>query len=163
MSGNRGRRPDLPGIIPMRADQGEIEIPDPPYAMEDEAHAVWGRYSANLCKIGRLDLCYHEMFAQFCVYASIFRRASAQVAIEGFDMTNAEGLDDAAKKSLRNGVQFKASPAWRQMNQAADYMLKLSDLFGLTPRAARALSADGQGELFDDIVSALNQKSNVAA
>ncbi|MEM9058943.1 MAG: P27 family phage terminase small subunit [Pseudomonadota bacterium] len=136
----------------MKEDPAETEILllDPPDFLHERAAEIWREMAPEMARLGRLDPVHRVQFANWCTWQALFNLASAEVMKEGFGgVTNADGLNADQAADLRNGVQVKASDAWRKMIQASDEVMKLGDRFGTNPKAARQIDDKGQLNMFD--------------
>lgn len=141
----RGAKPTLGNVIPMKGDYTQ-PVPDPPLHLATEDREVWERLAPVLVAKGRLEKEYEDSFAAFCVVAGQVVRSASDIAIMG----------TYYEVKTRNGMQQKHRVAWVQLQQAIAVMNQLSARFGLTPVDDARLKGGAQGDLFKDLMGALD-------
>lgn len=141
----RGAKPSLNNVVPMKGDAVR-RAPDPPDHLQAEDREVWERLAPVLINKGRLEPEYEDSFAAFCIMAGQVVRSASDIAIMG----------TYYEVKTRNGMQQKHRTAWVQLQQAIAIMNQLSARFGLSPVDDARLKGGAQGDLFKDLLGALD-------
>jgi phage terminase small subunit len=97
------------------------------------ALAVWTEHAARLQRINLLDVEYRNLFAMFCVYMADFVAANDEILKKGYSVN---------VKTISGSMMPRENPNVSRRDVAADYVLKLSAKFGLTPLDYYALMKD---------------------
>lgn len=141
----RGAKPSLNNVVPMKGDAVR-RAPDAPAHLGVEGREIWERLAPILINKGRLEPEYEESFMGFCFMAGQAQRLYAKIAEEGTEY----------EVETRNGKQQKHSPSWIQVQQAIAHMNQISARFGLSPVDDARLKGGAQGDLFKDLLGALD-------
>lgn len=141
----KGKKPNLQNVVPMKGEM-QRHVPAAPEFLDDEARKVWDELAPELVRKERLEPLYAYQFASYCACVANFLAATACLALEGLYY----------ETKTRNGVQQKKRAAWGIQQEAMAGMRRDSALFGLSPVDASRLTAEGQGDLFDEVMKQLN-------
>lgn len=141
----KGRKPNVGTVVPFKGD-AKKHVPDAPEFLSDNARKVWEELAAQLVAKDRLETHYIHLFAGYCESVANFIDATHCLAMEGLYY----------ETQTRNGKQQKKTAPWGLQQEALGQMQRLGALFGLSPVDEKRLGAGGQGDLFDDVLKALN-------
>lgn len=123
-------------------------VPPPPEFMSVDGQEVWRRLAPELVKRQRLEPHFHELFAGYCEEAAVYIAMTKDISANGISYETGAG---------RNGNQQRTRPEVHLRKAALDQMVRLSSLFGLSPIDEKRLNSDaGQGDLFDQLMNAVN-------
>lgn len=100
------------------------------------ALAVWNDHAAKLGRINLLDAEYRNLFAMFCVYMADFVAANEEILRKGYSVN---------VRTVSGSMMPRENPNVSRRDVAADYVIKLSAKFGLTPLDRYALMKDQAG------------------
>ncbi|ETD90397.1 phage terminase small subunit P27 family [Rhodobacter capsulatus] len=144
----RGAKGTLRIVTPMK---GEDEAsPAPPEFMSADARAVWLRLAPQLIRLKRLEPHYHELFAGYCEEVAVYIAMTRDIGANGVTYETGAG---------RNGNQKRTRPEVHLRKSALEGMIRLGALFGLSPIDEKRLGAASQGDLFEDLMRAVNAPS----
>jgi phage terminase small subunit len=97
------------------------------------ALAVWEDHAPRLMRINLLDADYRHTFAMFCVYMADFVAANDEILRKGYSVN---------VRTVSGSMMPRENPSVSRRDVAADYILKLSAKFGLTPLDRYGLMKD---------------------
>lgn len=134
LNGNPSKKPAAALMAEIRPD---VETPEPPDFLTDEALAEWHRICPLLERVGLISGLYRASLAAYCQAWGRYAYAEARIK---------ELREDAMIEQTPSG--YRQMGVWLQIsNRAAAEIKSLSSEFGLTPAAiARASSAAQKGD-----------------
>lgn len=141
----KGRKPNTGTVVPFKGDPLK-HVPDAPEFLSDNGRKVWEELAGQLAAKERLETHHIHMFAAYCESVSNFIDATHCLAMEGMYY----------ETKTRNGKQQKKTAPWGLQQEAMAQMQRLGALFGMSPVDEKRLGAGGQGDLFNDVLNALN-------
>lgn len=141
----KGRKPATAKVIPMRGEDADLEVLDPPPLMSDAGREVWEELAGLLTSKGRLKREFKFAFAGYCEAVANWIASTNEVTFAGL-WYETEG---------RHGKQQKRTRAAAEQEAAANEMRKWGALFGLSPVDERRVVGDGQGDLFAQLKQAI--------
>jgi P27 family predicted phage terminase small subunit len=141
----KGAKPNLTGnVIPMKGDAARPVL-DPPDLMGEQAKEIWDELAPVLSSKGRLEPHFRYQFASYCEAVATFMAATNDLVLQGIWY----------EVKTRNGLQQKKTQAFLIQQDAANQMRRDAAMFGLTPVDEARLGGEGQGDLFEQVMSQL--------
>ncbi len=141
----KGRKPKPDNVIPMKGDV-QKPVPAAPDLMSDAGKVVWDRLAPELVRHDRLQPHHADMFQAYCEAVADVIELTSNIALIGRTYA----------VLTRNGLQQKKTADWSARQDALANMRQLGALFGMSPVDEARLRTDGQGDLFDRLLSKLN-------
>jgi P27 family predicted phage terminase small subunit len=128
--------------------KGDVQKPVPaaPELMSEGGKAVWDRLAPDLVRLERLEPRHADMFQAYCEAVADVIELTSNIVLMG----------RTYQVKTRNGWQQKKTADWQARQDALATMRQLGALFGMSPVDDQRLSGAGQGDLFDAILSKLN-------
>ncbi|SOC11410.1 P27 family predicted phage terminase small subunit [Rhodobacter sp. JA431] len=144
----RGAKGKLSVVTPMKGD--DEAVPPPLDFMSPDARDVWARLAPQLVKLKRLEPHFHELFASYCEEVAVYIAMTKDIGAHGVTYETGQG---------RNGNQKRTRPEVHLRKSTLESMIRLGALFGLSPVDEKRLGNANQGDLFEDLMRAVNGKS----
>ncbi len=128
----------------------QLEIPNVPPHLSDEAKVEWGRVSQDLYTLGLLSKIDRAALAAYCEAWSDWKMATEKVAVQGMVIKTGEKvverLDERGEIIVeRTGGNFIENPYYSIKKRAAELMHKFLTEFGMTPSSRTRIDVGKAG------------------
>lgn len=144
LTGNRSKKSKRDLLDEVQNPPVQVEAPEPPDWLDDDAMAEWGRVLPDLLKLGLITRLDRQVLAQYCEAISDYRRWTLKIQELN------QSMDRGDVQTYRTGA--KDLSIWRKLRNDAERRADAAGAkFGFNPLARRNLRAQSpapQGELF---------------
>ena len=145
LTGNRSKKNKQALLDEVQNPPVQVEAPEPPDWLDEDALAEWGRVLPDLLKLGLITRLDRQVLAQYCEAVSDYRRWTLLIQEKNANLATPGGGD---VQTYRTGA--KDISIWRKLRNDAERRADAAGAkFGFSPMARRTLKAPApQGELF---------------
>lgn len=144
LTGNRSKKNKQALLDEVQNPPVQVEAPEPPDWLDEDALAEWRRVTPDLLKLGLITRLDRQVLAQYCEAISDYRRWTLKIQELN------QSMDRGDVQTYRTGA--KDLSIWRKLRNDAERRADAAGAkFGFNPLARRNLRAQSpapQGELF---------------